>query len=122
MEIMMYLLALTIKTQPGAFCGQPEAYQSQPCSLETVICPEEDPEWLIKTYSKNIETALKIAKCESQLGKYPKNWQGSSATGLFQFIPKTWNAYCGGDINNNLDQIRCFDELYPNHKNWWKCR
>lgn len=67
------------------------------------------------------DTAIRIAECESQLGTYKKNWQGSSAYGLFQFMPKTFNAYCKGNIKNNYDQIRCFLELYPKHPNWWEC-
>jgi len=35
------------------------------------------------------QTALKIAKCESQLGKYRENWENSGAIGLFQFKPRT---------------------------------
>lgn len=68
------------------------------------------------------EDAVRVARCESMLGKYNQNWQGSSAYGLFQFMPKTFNAYCKGDIKNNYDQIRCFLELYPKHPNWWLCR
>ena len=67
------------------------------------------------------DTAIRIANCESKMGKYKVNWEGSSAYGLFQFMPKTFNAYCKGDINNNYDQIRCFLELYPKHPSWWKC-
>lgn len=68
------------------------------------------------------EDAVRVARCESMLGKYKTNWEGSSAYGLFQFMPKTFNAYCKGDIKNNYDQIRCFLELYPKHPNWWLCR
>jgi hypothetical protein len=66
--------------------------------------------------------ALRIARCESQFGKYKVNWQGSSAYGLYQFMPKTFNAYCDGSIENDEDQIRCFIKLYPKHKNWWECQ
>jgi len=65
--------------------------------------------------------ALRIADCESKMGKYRENWEGSGAIGLFQFKPSTWNAYCEGDINNDEDQIRCFLQLYPLHKDWWQC-
>ena len=67
------------------------------------------------------DTAIRIANCESKMGKYKVNWEGSSAYGLFQFMPKTFNAYCKGDIKNNYDQIRCFLELYPKYPSWWKC-
>jgi len=42
----------------------------------------------------NPVTAVRIATCESQLSKYKVNWSGSSAYGLYQFMPRTWNAYC----------------------------
>lgn len=67
------------------------------------------------------DTTIRIANCESKMGKYKVNWEGSSAYGLFQFIDKTWNNYCKGDRDNNYDQIRCFLELYPKHPSWWQC-
>jgi len=66
--------------------------------------------------------ALRIAKCESQYGKYPVNFQGSSAKGIYQFMPSTWKNYCNGDMNNQLDQIRCFMKLYPDYPSWWSCK
>lgn len=76
-----------------------------------------------KALEHNVDpiVALRIAKCESHYGKYPKNFEGSSAVGIYQFMPKTFG-YCQGDINNNSDQIKCFMELYPKHKNWWLCQ
>lgn len=93
---------------------------------ETLVVVQESTQDLIKRIATengfNVNTALRIAECESQFGKYRKNWEGSSATGLYQFMPKTFNAYCQGDINNDEDQIRCFIELYPKHKSWWQCK
>lgn len=68
------------------------------------------------------ETAIRIAKCESQLGKYPINWEGSSAKGVYQFIDKTWDNYCDGDVLNEEDNIRCFMELYNQFSHWWACQ
>ena len=94
--------------------------------LEVVKTPEETTKDKIIRLSTengfNVNTALRIAECESQFGKYRNNWQGSSATGLYQFMPKTFNSYCQGDINNDEDQIKCFIELYEKHKNWWECK
>ena len=70
----------------------------------------------------NYETALRIANCESKMGKYKTNWEGSSAYGLYQFMPRTFNAYCQGSIESDIDQIRCFTKLYKNHPSWWECK
>lgn len=91
---------------------------------QPVICPTIS-EKIIAIASENnfpVATAIRIAKCESQLGKYKKNWEGSSATGLYQFMPTTWKENCKGDINNDTDQINCFIKLYPKHRSWWQCK
>ncbi len=69
----------------------------------------------------NYETSLRIANCESKMGKYKTNWEGSSAYGLYQFMPRTFNAYCQGSIESDIDQIRCFTKLYKSHPSWWLC-
>jgi hypothetical protein len=72
-------------------------------------------------YGVNPDTAVRIANCESMMGKYKYNFEGSSAKGLFQFIDRTWKYYCKGDVLNNEDNARCFMELYPKHPSWWSC-
>lgn len=67
------------------------------------------------------EVAVRIAKCESQLGKYKTNWQGSSAKGVYMFIDKTWANYCDGDVMNDRDNINCFIKLYNKYPHWWLC-
>ena len=68
------------------------------------------------------ETALRIADCESKMGKYKENWEGSSAKGIFMFTYGTWNYACGGgDVMDNELNIKCFLKLYPDHKDWWVC-
>lgn len=73
-------------------------------------------------YPVSAPEALSIAHCESNFGKYIYNFEGSSAKGIFQFTDKTWKYYCKGDVLNPVDNIRCFFEIYPKHKNWWKCQ
>lgn len=68
------------------------------------------------------KTALRIAECESQYGKYKKNLEGSSAKGIYQFTDSTWKNYCYGDVMNDYDNINCFLKLYEKNKNWWKCK
>lgn len=73
-------------------------------------------------YGINYETSLRIAHCESKMGKYKYNLQGSSAKGIFQFINSTWDNYCDGDVLNDEDNVRCFTKLYKNHPSWWVCK
>lgn len=67
------------------------------------------------------ETALRIAECESQYGKYPYNWSGSSAKGVYQITDRTWENYCEGNVLDEIDNIKCFIKLYEQHPNWWAC-
>ena len=83
---------------------------------------KEAVEDLIYKYADNPKLVLRIATCESQLGKYRQNWEGSGAEGLLMFKPKTFNAYCEGDIKNDIDQIICFEKLYKKHPEWWACK
>ena len=92
------------------------------CGLTVVECQNEQPEYLIEQYADDVPTAKRIATCESQMGKYRSNFQGSSATGLFQFMPRTFYDYCSGDVNNDIDQIKCFNKLYKLHPEWWECK
>ena len=73
-------------------------------------------------YGVNPDTAVRIANCESKMGKYKYNLSGSSAKGLFQFIDNTLANYCEGDVLNNEDNARCFMELYPKYPSWWSCK
>ena len=70
----------------------------------------------------NYNISLRIAECESKMGKYKYNLQGSSAYGLYQFMPKTFNTYCQGDIESDLDQIICFTKLYKKYPHYWVCK
>jgi hypothetical protein len=44
----------------------------------------------------------------------------STAKGLGQFINKTWEHYCPGEVLNAEDNLDCFVKLYPKHKSWWE--
>ena len=92
--------------------------------VEKVI--DETPSNMIKRIAKEKKfdenIALRIATRESQLGKYRYNFEGSSAVGLFQFMPRTFESFCKGDINNDEDQIRCFMGIYPKYPGIWQCK
>ena len=70
----------------------------------------------------NYEISLRIAECESKMGKYKYNLQGSSAYGLYQFMPKTFYSLCQGDIESDIDQIICFTKLYKKYPHYWVCK
>ena len=70
----------------------------------------------------NYEISLRIADCESKMGKYKYNLQGSSAYGLYQFMPKTFYSLCQGDIESDIDQIICFTKLYKKYPHYWVCK
>ena len=74
-----------------------------------------------RQYGVNINEALDIAWCESRFNEKAKNWKGSTARGIYQFLFSTWDNYCEGDVKNADDNIKCFMRLYPKHKNWWTC-
>ena len=71
-------------------------------------------------YDVNVDDALRIAKCESGFRADAENINGS-ATGVYQFIRKTWKTYCGGDIYNADHNITCFMMHYPDNPQWWVC-
>lgn len=117
------------------YCGIAIVILAKKADIKTekeivVIVVEEENEETIKEMivrlageeNFDIETALRIAECESQYGKYIYNFEGSSSKGIYQFIDKTWENYCDGDVLNNEDNIKCFLKLYNKHTSWWKCK
>lgn len=73
-------------------------------------------------YGINADTAVRIAWCESKMGKYKHNWEGSSAKGVYMFIDKTWANYCEGDVLDDIANTRCFARLYNQYSHWWVCK
>jgi len=67
------------------------------------------------------ETALRIARCESNLDPLAEN-DKSSASGIYQFLDGTFESYCEGDVYNPEDNIKCFLKYYPEHSGWWICK
>lgn len=76
-----------------------------------------------KLHNISPDTALRIAKCESNFNPTAKNpLPGSTASGVYQFINKTFTNYCTGDVFNAKDNIDCFMDIYPSHPDWWECK
>jgi hypothetical protein len=90
-------------------------------ALDTPNPVEASIRYYSEEYGVDTETALRIGDCESKMGKYKTNWSGSSAKGVYQFIDKTWEHYCEGDVMNDEENIICFMKLYEEHSEWWEC-
>ena len=71
-------------------------------------------------FGVNTEVALRIANCESKFNPNAENLN-SSATGVYQFIRKTWKSNCEGNVYNADANIICFVRMYPKHPEWWEC-
>jgi hypothetical protein len=68
----------------------------------------------------NPRIALNIAFCESKFNTYAKN-PNSTAKGIYQFVNKTWENYCEGEVYNARDNIKCFVKWYKIYPSWWEC-
>lgn len=117
---------------------QPDTYVApDPCHLTTVICDYEKQEQKTvedagsirqiineygDVYQVDIETAVRIAECESSLNPNAANNQ-SSAKGLYQFTDPTWK-WIGAeghqfDVEENIKQFMIW---YPQYPGWWECK
>ena len=74
-------------------------------------------------FGVNKNDAERIAQCESNFRADIKNpLEGSTASGVYQFINRTWARECGGDVMNEDHNIICFMQQWPKHKSWWECK
>jgi len=67
------------------------------------------------------DTAIKIGICESNLDPNAKN-KNSTASGIYQFINKTFENYCEGNVFDIKDNTLCFIKLYPKYPHYWVCK
>lgn len=73
-------------------------------------------------YGVNPDDALRVAMCESNFDPNAENINGS-ATGVYQWIRKSWKSNnCGNDVYNADQNIICFLQLYPEHPEMWECK
>ena len=74
-------------------------------------------------YGVYVNTALRIATCESQMGKYKTNWSGSSAKGVYMWTDGSWD-YIGAESDqmNDEENIKQFMIWYPKYPSWWECK
>ena len=95
-------------------------YQSLPIAEDK----EETPLVYFQNKTKHLPKELQIEmwdviNLESRWNPKAKNGV-STARGLTQFIFKTWDNYCEGDVYDYKANLDCFLKLYPKHKSWWE--
>lgn len=66
------------------------------------------------------QTTFDIIQCESRWDIDTEN-PNSTASGLYQFLDGTHEAYCEGEKNDPYKQTDCFVKLYPKFPQWWEC-
>lgn len=73
---------------------------------------EEIKQYVAKIFDSesSIAWAIYTIDCESGFNIYAKN--GSGATGLFQFLPKTYKSNAGTDLYNWKEQVRVAKSMY----------
>lgn len=125
--VILSCLALTATIRPVMAEMPPDAPQAANLApAEAVEAEPETVEAMVRRIASeggvDPDRAVAIAMCESRLDPSARNWQGSTATGLFQFIDSTWK-YIGspGDRLSAEDSARAFTKWYPGHESWWKC-
>ena len=73
-------------------------------------------------YNVDVETALRIADCESDFNYKAENGV-STAKGVYQFLDGTWD-WIGAEGHqfDYKENIKQFMLLYPDHKGYWECK
>ena len=126
------ILAILISVFTLSFCITNTIQEEPPLIIvekEITLIPLSSPNPVEATirhyadeYGVDVEIAIRISICESQMGKYKHNWEGSSAKGVYQFIDRTWAYYCEGDVLNDEANVICFMELYNKYPHYWECK
>ena len=124
---LLIIMLIGLITILGAYAQAVEASAYTSIEVKTYRKPVEEMtvrEKIIKyskEYGVNTDEALAIAQCESSMGTNIIS-KTSTSRGVYQFIFKTSDTYCEGDVYDEDDNIKCFLKLYPNHKSWWECK
>ena len=91
-----------------------DEYQNQ--DIKTLILE------MCKEYKVNCLLAVDLAQWESQFNEKAQN-PITTASGVYQWIDSSWDAFCDGDKYNARDNIRCTMETLSKSKgnlsHWW---
>lgn len=80
--------------------------------IEEMDATEDEKAWLVR-----------VMKCESNGNEYVTNWEGSGASGLMQFMPKTYAGNGGIDIWDGHEQLQIALKMYRNGQSYqWNCK
>lgn len=109
--------------QPQIEVSEPEYYRGMGNGRDDV----EKWRTLVETFfGANTDAALRVMACESGGNKFAKNPSGAS--GLFQFMPSTWEWVTGekypGSVWDGMRNIEAAATLSKNGTDWshWSCR
>jgi len=117
---LIIIMAIAGVTQATPLTADTDRHNFLPRNEDKEMTVPEKVVYYAQRSDVDIKTALRIADCESDFRPEVES-PISSATGIFQFIDKTWANYCVGDRKNADDNIKCFMKLYPKHQSWWEC-
>lgn len=95
-----------------------EAVEPEPAEVKKEMTVQDKIVFYADLYGVDSKTALKVAECESGFNPKAENIEGS-ATGVYQWIRKSWKNYCSGDVYNPDHNIICFVQQFPQHPEWW---
>lgn len=122
--VFVTLLAISMlypKTQAKAFIGHSVRPQPMP-TADYKVRIEEEIRNMAAVYGVDVDTALRIAKCESSLNPQAKN-KHSTAKGVYQFTDPTWKwIKAEGHQYDYKENIIQFMKYYPKYPQWWVCK
>jgi len=120
--VIIATVAILLKlVTPTSLADYQDRHNFLPKNEDKIMTVQEMIVYHAQRSGVDIESALRIAHCESRFNPKAKS-SISSASGLYQFINRTWEHYCEGDRFNAEDNIKCFMKLYPNYPHWWQCK
>lgn len=108
---LLYPLFTIAQTAPGYETPVLEGTSTEGIAL-SVIPPAPTVRDLVVYEFRDAPVMVRIAAAESSFDPEAKN-PGSTATGLFQILSGTWDAYhCTGERTDPEDNIACARKLY----------
>ena len=121
--VILVATVISVFVSPGEVKNKKFIYQNyqvkQAKSILEIVQDEIIKQSKLSNF--NYRVALKVANCESGFDPQAKN-PSSTAKGVYEFVNKTWKAYCTGDVYDYEKNISCYLKLYPKYPQWWVCQ